>query len=227
MCFTPTISLATAVIEFAIATFILIAFRKSMVNIFFVALVYILGLYQFTEFMLCLSNNPVLWAKLGFVAYSFLPAIAIYFIGLMSSKKQRKKLLALVYLIPVAFSVIALSIGNFIIEAKCSQFFVLGKNMLYSISPLLSGVYSVYYAFAIFLSMILIINKVFKEEDQLKKKIYITIFIGIVISLIPAIVLILVIPSLNPMFPSVYCEFAVLLAIAALIGAMLDSKLKK
>jgi len=227
MCFTPTISLTTTIIEFAIATFILTFYRKSLVNRFFVILIYVLGAYQFTEFMLCVSNNPILWARLGFIVYTFLPAIAIYYILLYSKKINNKQYFKLVYLIPIFFSVIAFYFGSFISRAECSQFFVIGQNMLYSISPILSAFYGLYYYGAIILSAIFILKKAFNEKNKIKKYIAINIFLALMVSLVPALILIIILPAISIMFPSIYCEFAILFSIAALIAARLDNQLKK
>jgi hypothetical protein len=227
MCFTPTISLLTAVIEFTIATIILIFFRKSLINRFFVSLIYFLGLYQFTEFMLCISNNPLLWSKFGFIAYSFLPGIAIYYISKYTFKNAKQKYLRLIYLLPIMFSVIALAFGEFITKVECSQFFVIGTNMLWTISPVLHSVYQVYYGGSIILASIFLLHKMKYEKNKTKKKIQISILTAILISLVPALILITILPSLEIYFPSIYCEFAILFSIAALIAAQLDKKLKK
>lgn len=226
MCFTPIISLTTAIIEFFIATFILIFYRKYLINKFFITLIYFLGLYQFTEFMLCISNNPALWAKIGFISYTFLPAIVVYYILKYIGKKDKKYFIA-VYLIPIFFSILALTMSNFISRAECSQFFVIGQNMLYSISPFLSAIYGLYYYGSIILSSILILKKIFKEKNKIKRKIDISIFLAILISLVPALILIIILPSIFPMFPSIYCEFAILFSIAALVAAKQNNKLKK
>ena len=86
MCFTPAISLTTALIEFIIATFILVKYKRYVVPVFFAILVYVLGIYQFTEFMLCTTNNAFLWAKLGFITYTFLPAIGLHFAFRLTKK---------------------------------------------------------------------------------------------------------------------------------------------
>ena len=227
MCFTPTISLTTAIIEFAIATIILIFYRKSLINKFFITLVYVLGLYQFTEFMLCASNNPILWTKLGFITYTFLPAIAIYYCLKYTLKTNKQKYFSLIYLIPIIYSIITIFSKQFITERECSQFFVIGYTALYAISPLLSIIYNFYYAISIIVIIILIINKISREKNKIKKKIHLYLLLAIILSLVPAIILIIIFPSLEIMFFSIYCEFALLFGIAALIVARLDSKLKK
>jgi hypothetical protein len=227
MCFTPIISLTTAIIEFIIATFILVFFRKSLINKFFVTLIYVLGIYQFTEFMLCTSNNPLLWAKLGFIAYTFLPAIAMFYIIKYYFPKNKTSKAKFIYLIPIIFTVIALSLGEFIARAECSKFFVIIQSMMWSISPILHYSYGLYYGGSIILTSFLLLNKIKKEKNKIKKKLQINWLLAIVLSLVPALLLVSILPSLEIYFPSIYCEFAILFSIVALIAAKLDNRLKK
>ncbi len=44
------------------------------------------------------------------------------------------------------------------------------------------------------------------------------------LSLLPALLLITILPSLSVMFPSIYCQFALICAILALIAVYLDNK---
>jgi len=229
MCFSQTISLFTAIFEFVIATSILIFFRKSLINRFSVIFVYLLGFYQFTEFMLCKFNNPILWAKLGYVTYTFLPTIILHFtIKLNKQKKPNNKgnksranssLLYILYVIPVIFSLIAIFTKNFVVTSGCSTFFViikLAKNQIHSI------LYTIYYFGFGALACFFLFKKLRKEKSFIKKKIYIIIILAAFVSLIAAKILIETLPSLNIMFPSIYCEFALLFSIAAIIAAELD-----
>ena len=227
MCFTPAISLTTAIIEFVIATVILISCRKSLVNKFMASLVYVLGLYQFTEFMLCTSINPALWAKLGFIAYTFLPAIGLYFTIRMLRKNSKEKYLKLLFLIPIIFSLIALFTLNFFVNIECGRFFVTFQHLMKTFSIWLPIIYSAYYFSFIAALEIFLYTMFLRERNKIKKNIALTLFIAAFVSVLPAFILVTVLPSLSIYFSSIYCEFAILLAIAAIIISKLDSKLKK
>lgn len=231
MCFSQTISLFTAIFEFVIATSILIFFRKSLINRFSVIFVYLLGFYQFTEFMLCKFNNPILWAKLGYVTYTFLPTIILYFTiklnkqkkhsnnGNKSNANAKSSWPYILYVIPVIFSLIAIFTKNFVVTSECSTLFViikLAKNQIHSI------LYTIYYFGFGALACLFLFKKLRKEKSFIKKKIYIIILLAAFVSLIAAKILIEILPSLNIMFPSIYCEFALLFSIAAIIAAELD-----
>jgi len=225
MCFTPIVSLSTAILEFVVATAILMFCRKSLINRFFPLLIYILGFYQFTEFMLCTTSYPFFWAKMGFVTYSFLPAVGLHFIMKLTNRKCNY---ITIYIMPVIFSLIALLKPDFIIQSTCTTFFVIvSKDLFNSSIPLFSYIYGLYYFGFIMLFCYFLLKSFNKEKNQLKRKSYAVIFAATLITLLPAVVLFIIFPAFKIIFPSVYCEFAVLFTAAALIASYLDNKIQK
>ena len=220
MCFTPQVSLSTAIIEFVTGTSIWIFFRKSLVNRFCIVFLYLLGFYQFTEFMLCTSDDPVLWVKLGYITYTFLPAMGLHFAIRITDRKYKGWLL---YVLPVTFSLIAIFTKDFVITSVCSTVFVivrLCKSLIHSL------LYTIYYFGFIALVCFFLWNRFRKEKNLIRRKLYILVLLTVLASLISALILIVIFPSLGIMFPSIYCQFALLFAIAALVGAYLDSRLQ-
>jgi len=222
MCFTPIVSLSTAIFEFVVATAILVFCRKSLINRFFPLLIYILGFYQFTEFMLCTSNYPFFWAKMGFVTYSFLPAVGLHFIMKLTNRKCNY---ITIYMVPVIFSLMAFLKPGFIIESTCTTFFVIVIKDLFN--SLFSYIYGLYYFGFILLFCYFLLKSFNKEKDQLKRKSYAIIFAAALITLLPAVVIFIIFPAFKVIFPSVYCEFAVLFTVAALVASYLDNKIQK
>lgn len=226
MCFTPWVSLSTFLFEFLIAIIILIFFKKSKINLFFVSFLFVLGIYQSTEFMLCIFNNPLLWAKIGFITYTFLPALGLYYILRIAKINKKSYRLYPLFLVPLFFSLIALLTKNFILSAQCSKFFVEVHTMLFSY-PALFYTYVVYYFGFLLLMTIILWSKMIKERNKIQRRIEIDILAAIILSILPPVILILIIPSLNKMFPSIYCGFAVLFAFAAIISVYLRKKKHK
>lgn len=225
MCFTPFISLTTAIIEFAVATFILIKYKKYLVPVFSAILIYVLGFYQFTEFMLCSSSNPFLWAKIGFITYTFLPAIGLHFILRLAKNKKYNKL---IYLIPIFFAIMAIITSNFITKASCSKVFVIVQNVLASQNYTnLFPLYLIYYVGSILIMVIILLTLIKKERNKLDKKIEGLWLMAVLIATLIPIILIFILPALKIKFPSIYCEFALLFTIAALISSDLYVRKKK
>ncbi|MFC1710925.1 histidine kinase N-terminal 7TM domain-containing protein [Nanoarchaeota archaeon] len=218
MCFTPAISLTTAIIEFVVATFILIKYKKYVVPVFFAVLIYVLGIYQFTEFMLCTSSNAFLWAKLGFITYTFLPAIALHFVLRLAKNRKHNWL---VYIPPLFFSIWAAIKTDFIAHVSCSQLFVTSQKAI-----LFPG-YSLYYSGFILATIIIAFILVRKEKDKTTKQLAMLLGSATIIIVALPILLISILPSLKIQFASVYCEFALLYTIIALIGSRIYSKRKK
>ena len=222
MCFTPIVSLSTAIFEFVVATAILVFCRKSLINKFFPLLIYMLGFYQFTEFMLCTSSYPFFWAKMGFVTYSFLPAVGLHFVMKLTNRKCNY---ITIYMLPVIFSLMAFLKPGFIIESTCTTFFVIVTKDMFN--SLFSYIYGLYYFGFIMLFCYFLLKSFNKEKYQLKRKSYAIIFAATLITLLPAVVIFIIFPAFKVIFPSVYCEFAVLFTVAALIAAYLDNKIQK
>ncbi|MEK6899132.1 MAG: hypothetical protein AABW79_03490 [Nanoarchaeota archaeon] len=229
MCFNPAVSLTTAIIEIFLASFIFIKYRKSSITIFSAIIMYFLGLYQFSEFMLCISENPFLWAKVGFIIYTFLPALGIHATLRMT---ERKKWTFLSYLVPAFFALYAIFRSDFISYASCNSIFVTVSSLLIytpisNFNLVLSILYASYYGIFISLSCFILVHPSSFKKDRKKKKIYYLFILGVLLMVIPTFVFLVFLPSLSIRFPSVFCHFAILLAIVLFLASSLDNnKLK-
>ena len=228
MCFTPTVSLSVAIIEWILATILLVFFKRTNMNKYFAGLIYVLGFYQFTEFMLCTSDNAFLWAKLGFMTYTLLPAMVLHTV-LRISRKNTK--LFFIYLIPLAFSLIALVNPNFITGAKCTSVFVQVRLALIKNPGLLqssvSWIYMTYYFGFIIIALALILKDYLHQRNKIKREIRIIAFIGAFMMLVPTFLLMVILPRFGARFPSMLCGFALFFAMATFVIAYLETKLKK
>ena len=225
MCFTPTISLTTAIIEFLVATYLLVKYKNYLVPAFSAILIYVLGIYQFTEFMLCTSNNPLLWAKIGFIAYSFLPAIGL---NLVLRYTKRKFPSFILYIPAILATLFALFTKNFILHASCSKMFVISKiATILEPTIFLKKLYLIHYFGYVALSILLLVIYIKKEKDIARKYMaYLAAFVAMLTILAP-IILIVILPSFGNQFPSIYCEFAILVSIVALVSSEIYSKKRK
>lgn len=170
MCFTPAVSLTTAIIEWVLATILLVFFKRTNLRRYFAWLIYVLGFYQFTEFMLCTSDNTFLWAKLGFITYTFLPAMLLHSVLRILNKKAR---LFWIYLIPTMISLIAILNQNFITSAKCTSVFVQVRLSIISNAGLLqssiSWIYLAYYFGFMAIGLGLILKDYIYQKNRIKK----------------------------------------------------------
>ena len=225
MCFVPKVSLATALIEFLVAFWLYLKFPLKPLKIFFVIILCLLGFYQLTEFMLCVFGQAEIWGKMGFIAYTLIPAVTLYFSLILIKKKAN---LWLVMFWPLYFVSYALLDTNFILQGTCSTLFVTVRNKFsFPDSRLLPfSIYSFYYYSYLALSSATIIWGALKSQTKKEKRIFWLMFISIILTLFPPLFLIVIFPSLGIKFPSVYCQFAMILTIVAIIGLYLENSSK-
>jgi hypothetical protein len=203
MCFIPIVSLSTFIVEFIIATFILCYFPKSHLKNSIVLLIYVLGIYQLAEFLLCKTSILFIWAKLGFIAYTFLPAIALMLTLYYLNKRVN---FFAIYIIPFLYTLLALFKENFVTGATCEKFLVVIVTVFsQEYNPFLKVLYSSYY-FGFILLMFYLLYKQKKKNKKITFWLYVTFLIG----LIPAIIFLFIFPAIYYKFPSVYCHFSVL-----------------
>ena len=231
MCFTPKISFVTAAIEFAVAGCIFFRFSKSIVARFVTLFIFILGFYQFTEFMMCTSGNFMLWGKMGFITYSFLPAVGLHFILSYTNVEFFKKVWskALLYMPMIIFIAMAVLDSNFVVSGSCSLFFVSVRNYFQNLgeNPLATISYVLYYFGYIITICIILAYKIFKEKNKKLNNIYLIILVTTLLAIFPPLILIIIFPSLGYQFPSVYCQFSVLYSVFAIIGVYMNDKFNR
>ena len=224
MCFTPKISLATALVEFFTVGWIYYRFPKSKLTNFFAVILVFLAIYQLTEFMLCITNNAQLWGKVGFITYTLIPPILIVF----SAKEERIKKRYFLYFIPaLIFVTVAIADKNFVTYGVCNTLFVTIRNKFFSFdaAPFLTVLYFEYYYAYIGLSVVYLYRKIKLAKSVSEKYIYYLMIITIPLVIIPPMIFIIIFPSFNILFPSVYCHFAMVITLTALISLYYENKI--
>ena len=225
MCFTPFVSGSVAALEWIFATLILLRFRKSKVTPYVISLLYLLGAYQFTELMLCVTGNAELWVRVGFVAYSFLPVIGVHFVLVMVDSAWQR-FAKFLYAIPVAFSAAAMLSPNFVEEGVCNSIFVTARTMFFQPreNPLVAMMYGGYYYLFILISVVIVLFSYPKERNRMKRIYYAMGIFGLSLITISPFIFIILLPAYGLRLPSIFCEFALAFAIIAFIASYLDHK---
>jgi hypothetical protein len=222
MCFSPVISLITAIVEFAVAGYILTNYKTKTSKLWALFII-VLGIYQLTEFLMC--NFGTFFARIGFIAYTILPALGLHFFIILSKRTSKRKFTRVIFYIPwIIFSTVALFAPNFIISKSCTLIFENVRTLFFNFQEniILTILYLSYYFGFIFFASLMAFRDIKKEKNKLIKKNYGLAVLAIMISLIAALILIIIFPFLGVMFPSVYCEFAVVFTIFAIIAVRLE-----
>jgi hypothetical protein len=177
--------------------------------------------------MLCTTSSPFLWAKIGFVTYTILPALGLHILILLTGKKWN---LYIVYFPFIVFSLIALFMPNFVVEASCERYFVSVSTFFTDLivsNPAPVLIYWFYYSSYILFVSVMLLKAELKEKNKFRKEVYLLILAGILVSLVPAVVILIISPSLSLQFNSIYCQFAFLFIIIMLIAIYISYKHKK
>ncbi|MDP3881980.1 MAG: hypothetical protein Q8Q31_03850 [Nanoarchaeota archaeon] len=219
MCYTPFISAFTAIIEWVLALILIAFYRKSCLTPFFAVLLFLLGLYQASEYFLCMTER-LIWVNIGFIAYSFLPAIGLHSVLHYYNLKRN---ILLLYMIPVIYTAFSLLQPNFVVSGTCMPVFVQAVTTL-SLNSHIGWPYMVYYGGFIGGALAVVWYRYSKIRTASQKKISLALIIGILLMTLPTYALIMVLPSFGIMFPSVLCHFALLLAIFFFWAAYLDAR---
>lgn len=140
MCYTPAVSLATALVEFSISGH-LVHPKQPKVLRPLAAFVATLGAYQFTEFMLCMTEQADFWARTGYVAYGLLPALLLHSFTRLAGKKFRKE----IYAIPAILISYAVLQEEFLIEAGCNLLTISISHMAFDQAPMMKWAFFAYY----------------------------------------------------------------------------------
>ena len=168
MCLTPKISLLTAMTEFVVACFIFLKYKRTKVIKLLVLFVFLLGFYQFTEFMLCKTNNIQFWAKVGFITYTFLPSTGLFLVLVLANKKIKKFLL---HIPPAIFSVIALASDNFVTGGGCSKYFLTTKTLFTSFSEnFVPAMFYLAYYFGYVFLILVVLTEAFRTDKNITKR---------------------------------------------------------
>lgn len=220
MCFTPRISLATAIIEFLTALYLWLTLKRTVVLKLLVIFLYLLGMYQFSEFMICKTDYLEFWSRVGFISYNFLPAVGLHIV-LKYSKLWCPKFL--IYLVPAAASVLAVWMGGFISEVACHDFFVTIKTPFFKDvgfgDHMWFEIYSIYYFGFLLLGCLILMKRYFEESKSSRKSVFLGMLMATLVSLLPAYIFVVVLPAHSVKFPSIYCQFAILFAVFAIYAA--------
>ncbi|NQU99268.1 MAG: hypothetical protein HQ538_00895 [Parcubacteria group bacterium] len=220
--------MATAIIEFVIAGYIFLKYQKSLFAKFVALFIFILGFYQFTEFMICTTGEVQLWGKLGFITYTFLPAAGFHFVLSYTNKFFRKSFFKkfIIYLPVIIFILIALLDPNFVLSGSCGKLFVSVKNYFHDLAgnPVSTFLYWLYYFGYVASICIYLIYGIKKEKNKNRILVYLLMLVTTLLVIFPPLLLIFIFPVFNHQFPSIYCQFALIYSVLAVIGVYLNNK---
>lgn len=207
MCFAPYISLTTFVIEFLLALYLFLKNPKDNLNRIIAFLLLMLGIYQLNEFLICVTNAGI-FTKLAMSVTAIMPPLSISYALIMWKKRIRYYWHLLIYSPVVFFILMFVLLDYFNNSAICSTIFIQYPSL-----GLLGKFYGLYYITYIFAAIILFYLVSLRTKSKSERILLYLGMLSMFIFTVPTFIFILFIPAFYSQFPSVLCEFALLLAI--------------
>ena len=211
-CFSPPVMLFTLILEFFLAGYIIISSRWHRVSTVIITLLLVcLGIFQLAEFQVCSGKNSVFWMQLGYITITFLPALGIHLVTVITKHKWIRNL---GYIFTLGFIGVFLFGTHYIQSATCG-----GNYVLVNTNGTIGQIYYlVYYTIAlavIGLEILWVVGKYTNQDKEIRETrlaLY-WLFTGLVIFLIPTGAVYLLSPAARSGIPSIMCGFAVFLAV--------------
>lgn len=141
MCFSPPVMLATFILEFGAALYVLIRYKMTPVTRLVTLMLIFLGVFQLTEYTICgsLGIGHSDWARLGYVSITVLPALGLHLV-LALSKTRMRLLLALAYLTAATYIIYFVLSGDSVVGRVCST-----NYAVFDVRGWGASLYAVYY----------------------------------------------------------------------------------
>jgi len=220
---TSKISLATAIIEFIVVAWAYFKFERTPLSNLVVSLLIILGLAQFCEYELCISKNYLLWGKLGFIIYTIIPSLVLFY-AISTVKKKKYYWLFLPYL---GFVLTAIIKKGFVLVGEChfSLSFVVTAFYLDYNNTILSIFNFIYIASFSMLSGLILLNGAKITNNIYEKKIYYLIGASIAFSFLLPLAIIIIWADLRLYFPSIIGRCLTSYLFTGIISLYLEQKI--
>lgn len=206
MCFSPPVMLATFLLEFGFAFYVLWRYKLTQVSRLVVAMLSLLGIFQLTEYMICggLGLGHIEWARLGYVSITLMPAVGLHLVMAIAGKVS-KPLLYTAYATAFVYVLYFATAGNAIMGHECAA-----NYAIFKVNNIGSSVFAAYYYGWLLVAMGLAAYWARRKPKHAATLRWMTI--GYAAFIVPTTFVNITDPSTIAGIPSIMCGFAVLLA---------------
>lgn len=232
LCFSPPVMLATFIIEFGFAIYVLWRYKMTTVTRLVVAMLIFLGIFQLTEYMICggLGLGHSSWARLGYVSITLLPALGLHLVAALAKVKFRP-LVGFAYLTAAAYVAYFALSGSSVVGDVCTT-----NYAVFNVQGWGASVYALYYYGWLIVAAGAATYLAGRKQALAPSLKWMVV--GYASFIIPTTLANLADPRTIAAIPSIMCGFAVLLALimvwrvlplskAPLSGAPTSKKRKK
>lgn len=215
MCFSPNVTLATFILEWVFALWAWLKFRMSLFGRLSITLLFLLGLYQLSEFAVCRGGNPLDWSRLGFAVVAFLPAIGMHLISILDLHHPGNTHVERVttILVPLGYILASIWALVFLLEPGAIRSAIcLPRFIQYGHGLRFWHWFSVYYATMLVWALVAL-AAIYERAINPLRSVSGWLAVGYLSFIVPTYLVIFIIPTMYPGFPSVLCGFAIFFAI--------------
>jgi hypothetical protein len=206
-CFSPLIMIATFAIEVSLAVLLFVRYRVTRFGKVAGIVMILLATFQLAEYRICTTSgvDPLLWARIGFVAITLLPLAGLYLVSLISHKPH---FLKLGYASAIGFVIYFIFVPKSITGAICG-----GNYVLFNTSNDLYRLYGFYYLGLLLLGVWESTEKIASLRRRTSsKRILQWLIVGYLSFMGPMGTLYVLFPSTRNAAASIMCGFALVLA---------------
>ncbi|NOX17088.1 MAG: hypothetical protein GXO87_02265 [Chlorobi bacterium] len=208
------ISLLWASIEIVLLVNVIIFAEKNSVNKMMMLLIAFLFGYQILEFMICyVGLTSSLWVYFAFIMLSLLPPIQL--LTILTVVGRRNKYSIFLFLPPLFFAIYYPFVLGQMNVTLCTILFA-------EYSYPLPELYGVFYYLPIAIAMYLMIAELKKDIGRKAKRNIGLLLSGYLFSFLSPFLFVLFFPPIISYIESFLCKFALFLAVAASIFALLN-----
>jgi len=214
-CFSPLAMLATFIIEITLVVYVIFRYKLTPIARLVVIMLFLLALFQLAEYRECGSASATIlsWSRIGYIAITLLPALALHLVFLIAKRKERL-MLWLAYGSSFAFAVIFGFSSSAFITHACT-----GNYAIFQLAQNLGGLYFVYYYFWLLAGIGLALYFSINTGKSSRRALVWQVF-GYLSFLLPTAIVNTVKPETISGLPSIMCGFAVIYAIVLALAIL-------
>ncbi len=206
-CFSPAVMLATFLVETVACIYALIRWGEGLFGGLAVFLLLSLGIFQWSEYIICKGGDPFLWAKIGHVAITWLPVIGLQLVS-MATYRTRFVRLAWGCGAFLSFGIIV-SQGIFV-AAVCT-----GRYVIFETQSFFDWTYGVYYLSLLCIALGMLFAALWQKKGD--RTLLQWMMFGYLSFLVPTCTLSLLAMHVRGGVPSIMCGFALVMALTVVV----------
>ena len=212
-CFSPPAMIAIFVLEIVLAIYTIWRYRMKSIARIVVTMLVLLALFQLAEYHVCgaNSNYSLGWSRLGFVAITLLPALALHLIHKIAHKKVHY-IVWFAYATSLIFAIIFGLSPSAFAHHVCT-----GNYAIFHLTGHLGAYYFVFYYLWLFVGIGLSLYYAIDSDKQIRTALILQVC-GYLSFLLPTALVNTISPATIAGLPSIMCGFAVMYALILVFG---------